>query len=252
MFNFGNNWKNYSKKITEKDFEAAKNSLIDLFDVGTLCSKKFIDIGCGSGLFSIAAKKLGAKEVLGLDILKSSVECSIKNAQKFNEANIEFKKMSILDPKIKNLKKYDIVYAWGSLHHTGRMWEAIENSMKLVDNDGLLMISIYNKNITSFLWKIEKYIYVHSFWLIKKMIEFFYFLLIIPLKILIFRGSFFREKRGMKIYYDAIDWLGGYPYEYASKKEIVNFMQKKNFRLIKFIPTVGISGTNQFVFKKIN
>ena len=60
----------------------------------------------------------------------------------------------------------------------------------------------------------------------------------------------FVRQRGMDIYYDAVDWVGGSPYEYASREEIVEFMEKKGLDLTKFIPTKGFTGCNEFVFHK--
>ena len=58
-----------------------------------------------------------------------------------------------------------------------------------------------------------------------------------------------RESRGMLIYYDAIDWAGGLPYEYASFDEIVSFLEGKGFVLLRGTKTQSI-GCNQFVFTK--
>ncbi|MFC1662954.1 class I SAM-dependent methyltransferase [Patescibacteria group bacterium] len=249
MFDFGKNWRNYSKSLTKTEFDEAIKSLEQLFGPRRLSNKSFIDIGCGSGIFSIGAHQLGAKPVIGIDVLPSSIQCSIENAVKYNINDIKFKKLSALDPQITALGKFDIVYAWGSLHHTGDMWQAIDNATKLVHLDGLLMLAIYNKNFMSPFWKIEKWLYHHSPRIIKWLIELFYFILVAPLKILIYRRRFFKKKRGMKFYYDAIDWLGGYPYEYATKSEVIEFLNRRGFKLLKVIPPLGISGCNQFVFQ---
>lgn len=252
MFNFGKNWKNYSERLNQEDFNEAQKSLINLLGIEDLKDKSFIDIGCGSGIFSIAAKKIGANRVLGIDILPSCIECSRNNALKFNEKDIDFRQFSILDPKIKGLGKFDVVYTWGSLHHTGNMYKALEVSCEIVKEDGYLAVAIYNKNFTSRFWWVIKWLYNHSPWIGKKILEVWYLGMIIPLKILILGKNVFRKERGMKIYYDAIDWLGGYPYEYASIGEIKNFVESRDFILKRVIKPTGVSGCNQYLFKKHN
>lgn len=251
MFDFGKNWQKFSNTVTDKDFEVAKQSLKGLFGKNGLQRKNFIDVGCGSGLFSIAAKQLGAKKTVGIDILPSSIQCSQDNATKYNVSDVDFHLKSALDPSINELGGFDIVYAWGSLHHTGNMWGAIENVSRLVKPGGLYILAIYNKNFSSPFWKFIKWTHHYSPHIIKRFIEILYIAIIIPLKVLVFRKKFFRKKRGMKIYYDAVDWVGGYPFEYATKSEVVEFLNKREFKLIKYITTLGISGTNQFVFERI-
>tara|TARA_B100000674_G_C37068090_1_gene570335 strand:+ start:83 stop:307 length:225 start_codon:yes stop_codon:yes gene_type:complete len=60
--------------------------------------------------------------------------------------------------------------------------------------------------------------------------------------------------RGMNLYYDAIDWLGGYPYESASKDEILNMVGDK-FKLLNSYSTsykIGLLGTGcaEYVFQR--
>lgn len=251
MFNFGKNWLNYSKTVRDKDLEIMKESLIDLIGLENIENKTFLDIGCGSGLFAIAAKKLGAKKVLGIDILSDSIKSSEENKKRFDVQDIEFKQLSILDDQIETLKKFDVVYAWGSLHHTGEMRKAIENSSYFVKDDGLFVLAIYNKHWTSLIWKRIKYFYNISPKFIRLIMIFAFYYIIATAKFLVTRKNPFQKKRGMSFYYDIVDWLGGYPYEYASKDEIVDFVSNREFRLIKFSKASVPTGCNEFVFKKI-
>ena len=251
MFNFGKNWLNYSKIVKDEDLEIMKKSLINLIGLENIKNKTFLDIGCGSGLFAIAAKKLGAKKVMGIDILSDSIKSSEENKERFNIQDVYFKQISILDNETKTLGKFDVVYAWGSLHHTGKIWKAIENSSYCVENNGLLILAIYNKHITSkFWWNIKK-LYNCKNRVLKKMIEFWYLTFIIPIKFILFTREYIKDQRGMNIYYNAIDWLGGFPYEYATKNEVVLYLNKEKFQLIKYIPARGLTGCNEFIFRKI-
>jgi len=252
MFNFGKNWTNYSKTVEYKDLEVMKKSLTDLVGLENIKDKTFLDIGCGSGLFSIAAKELGAKKVVGIDVLSDSIKSSEENKKRFDVQDINFKKISILDNKVKTLEKFDTVYAWGSLHHTGNMRQAIENAAYCVKNNGLLVLAIYNKHWTSPIWKKIKYFYNISPKLIKPVMIFVFYYIILTTKFLATKKNPFQKRRGMNFYYDVIDWIGGYPYEYTSRDEVVDFVNKFGFKLIKFNKASVPTGCNEFVFKKIN
>ena len=251
QFDFGENWKNFSTTIGSEELDQAVQSLQDLIGKENIEGKTFLDVGCGSGLFSIAASKLGADRVLGVDINPKCVETAKLNASKFGEEGFDFKIGSILDENvIKELERHDVVYAWGSLHHTGEMYRAIENTVGLVKDGGTIVLAIYNRNITSKTWWYIKMLYNKESKIIKRLMELWYLSCVIPLKFIISPKSFLNRGRGMRLWFDAIDWLGGFPYEYASKEELSSFMSKKGFELIKFVPTYGFTGCNEFVFRK--
>jgi SAM-dependent methyltransferase len=65
---------------------------------------------------------------------------------------------------LKSLGTFDIVYSWGVLHHTGNMWQALQNVVPMVKPGGLLYIAIYNnQGFTSRIWKMIKWIYNWNF-----------------------------------------------------------------------------------------
>jgi hypothetical protein len=160
---------------------------------------------------------------------------------------------------LESLGQFDIVYAWGSLHHTGNMGQALDNVKGLVKDGGLLFIAIYNDQGTkSKLWRKIKEVYCSG--PVGK-------LLTIPIYFgskIIMRSAVsliklenplawyldYKKQRGMSIFHDWIDWLGGYPFEVAKPEEIFSFYQKDNFILQK-MTTTNSEGNNQFVFKKI-
>jgi 2-polyprenyl-6-hydroxyphenyl methylase/3-demethylubiquinone-9 3-methyltransferase len=252
-FDFGKNWMDFSKKsLDENRMEEAEKSLKDLIGEEAIKNKTFLDIGSGSGIFSITAKKIGAKKVVGFDISENSIKTAFINKKRFvKNSEIDFQKQSILEKGFKKWGKFDIVYSWGVLHHTGDMWQAIKNSMSLVKKDGYFVIAIYNKHWTSPIWKIIKWFYNISPKIIKwLMIGFFYFVIAGAKFIVTGINPFKKKKRGMNFYYDVVDWVGGFPYQYASKQEMVDFFENKGFKLKKFIKSEVPTGCNEFVFKK--
>ena len=254
-FNFGMNWAKYSKNsLNNQKFTAALNSLDQLIGKERIIGARFLDVGCGSGIFAISASKLGAKEVIGIDKSDVSIKTSLKNVARFLPKNrIILRTKSIFDEDIAKLGKFDVVYSWGVLHHTGNMWKAIDISSKLVEAEGLFVISIYNKHWSSPIWKRIKYFFNISPLLVQKLMISFFYAIIYFVKFLITKKNpLSTMRRGMTFYYNLIDWIGGYPYEYALKDEIIHFIENNGFKLIKFINSPVPTGCNEFVFRKVS
>ena len=257
-FGFGKNWDNFLKTINEERIDIAIQSIKDKFPNYNFSQKIFIDFGCGSGLFSLAAIKLGCI-VYSIDFDPFSVACTQFLKEKYDSKNQNWEILngSILDDDFLNtLPHGDIVYSWGVLHHTGNLQKALTNIKKLVKYEGYLFISIYNNQGKK-----------SKFWLcIKKMYNFNfilkYLLLIIFIPYYIVGGFItdfttfnftkryvdYKKNRGMSIYHDWIDWLGGLPFEVATIEYIFNFFKEK-FHLI-YLKQKNGSGCNEFIFIK--
>ncbi len=258
-FSFGENWKKYLNSLTIEKIQIIKQNLKDF--LGNIKGKTCVDIGSGSGLFSYSMYALGAKEVTSFDIDPFSVQCAnylkskVKNPERWN-----IYQGSILDKIfISQIGKYDIVYSWGVLHHTGNMWEAIKKAASLVNDNGIFFLAIYNKTKGSRFWLKVKKIYNLSPKIGKKLMNFLlfsamYFILpLLSLKNPLIRLKNYKNNRGMDPMTDVKDWLGGYPFEVATFKEIVTFLNRidQNFRLVKFNKVnPGVNANNELVFKK--
>lgn len=238
-FSFGSNWLEFTKNIKKKNIDDSVKSLETFLDLNTLKGKTFLDVGCGSGLFSMAALKMGARRVVSLDIDKNSIHCTLELISKYKYTNrSEIVLGSVLDKaKIKSLGTYDVVYAWGSLHHTGAMWQALENTIMKVNDKGLLYLAIYNdfsgaNSIiagSSSFWLGVKRLYgmIPDFG--KSLLEILYVAYFVLGYLLTFRNpfsylnNFSKREKGMNFMTNVHDWLGGYPYEYATVDELINF-----------------------------
>ena len=170
IFDFGKNWINFSKSINEERIELATNSFTNLSDID-FEKKSFFDVWCGSGLSALVALRLGA-EVLAIDSDAYSIESTKNLLKKFSRNNnYKIEQKSILDQKfLRKIKKFDVVYSWGVLHHTGEMWKALENCSLKVKKKGKLVLAIYNdQGGASKRWHLIKKIYVSS----PKIVKFF-------------------------------------------------------------------------------
>lgn len=260
-FSFGRNWQDFLKTLDDTRIEEAKKSLIEfLGGEENIKGKSFVDVGCGSGLFSLAAFLLGASRVVSADVDEFSVACvTYLREKEGNPHNWEIRKGSALDAGfLKSLGEFDIVYSWGVLHHTGDMYRALDNVRSLVDQNGVLYIALYNKFSLSFrggtseFWLKVKKLYNNSGFFIKRVMDAIYATYSVFALLAAFRNPFsyiknYRSNRGMNWYRDIIDWIGGYPYEYASVEEIVNFFSERSIFLKKLNAVNGL-GCNEFLF----
>lgn len=259
-FAFGKNWNTYLKKsFTEETLKKSIESLQQFLGEESLQGKSFIDFGSGSGVHSLSALKLGASRIVSVDVDKDSVACSAELQKKEGVDFWTVKEGSLLDENfVKTLGTFDMVYCWGVAHHTGDMWKALHNLSLLTSPGGYLFVAIYNTvpgKFGSKTWHAIKKFYNESGWLIKKIMEYGYisvcFLKIIlslhnPFKVI---GDY-KKKRGMNWKVDLIDWLGGYPYEYATTQEIFQFYTQKHGMELLNVKTTHYIGCNQFLFRK--
>ena len=260
-FSFGENWAQYAEKIDERRIEEAEKSLIRLVGRESIQGRTFMDIGCGSGLFSLAALRLGCKHLLAVDLDPNSVQTTRKTLERYAPAgaNWDCQRISVFDLDPAKVGTFDIVYSWGVLHHTGAMYKAIEKASAMVKPEGMLTLALYGKTPFCGLWRIEKRIYSRSPKWVQRAIERVYSAVVaarLALKgeSLKKRRETYFQQRGMDMYHDTRDWLGGYPYESISPQEAMTFMHQLGFEPIRsFVcPSIGLlgAGCDEYSFTK--
>ena len=260
-FSFGRNWRDFVDSHLTAEREAiAAQSLVAFLGRSSLKGLSFLDIGCGSGLFSLAAFRLGAERIVSVDVDPYSVE-STQQLRKAAGSPDRWTVVqgSILDRAfVAGLEPADIVYAWGSLHHTGRMWDAIRNAVARVAPEGLFLVGIYNRvhgRGSSEYWLKIKKLYNRSGPATKRLMEVAYVLRhhVLPDLVRLKNPlSFTRQYkvRGMSFWPDIRDWLGGYPYEFAGADEVFKFCHDELGLELVNLRTVNDIGVNELLFRK--
>ncbi len=235
-YGFGRNWAEFIEQhFTEERIDVAQRHLLNFLKREDLEELTFLDIGCGSGLHSLGAYRAGAARITGFDYDPDSVETSKKLREWAGEpANWTVCQGSVLDRAfVESLEKADVVYSWGVLHHTGDMWNAIENAASRMKDDAVFYIALYTADVytdpTPEYWLDVKRRYNRAGALRRKLMEWAYawkFTIVPelrsrrnPLK----RILRHQATRGMSYWTDVRDWLGGYPMEFAGIAETKTF-----------------------------
>ena len=262
-FEFGKNWKHFLESLSDSQIEESEKGLTKLLGANAVNGKTFLDIGSGSGLSSLAAKRLGAT-VTSFDFDEASVWCTneLKSRYFADDDRWIVQHGSALDVRyLETLGVFDIVYSWGVLHHTGEMWRGIDNATRLVKDDGLFFIAIYNdQGFKSHFWWMVKYFYTHLPRFLRKPFAYsagstMNLLMLIKytlkLKPMFFLGPLLNYKtaRGMSLWHDMVDWYGGFPFEFATYDRLRKYIENKGFELINGNEVTSL-GCHELVFRR--
>lgn len=260
-FPFGANWARFLSVLDTNRIAEAEQSLRSMLGVSDLKGRSFLDIGSGSGLFSLAARRLGAK-VHSFDYDPQSVACTAELKRRYfsGDADWQVEQGDALDVDyMTGLGRFDVVYSWGVLHHTGALWLGIENAAHRVSPGGRLFIAIYNdQGVKSRLWWLIKYtynklprplntVYAYGLGLTSNALNIMRYTLKLKPMTAIRPLLEYKKRRGMSVLHDMIDWVGGFPYEFARFEVLSTFVEVRGFELVRGTRATS-QGCHQLVF----
>lgn len=262
-FEFGTNWRQFAAVLDDDRIAQAQQSLQDALGVAGLTGKRFLDAGSGSGLFSLAAARLGASAVRSFDFDPDSVACTRELKRRYLPLaeHWQIESGDVLDEAyVRSLGTFDVVYSWGVLHHTGAMLEGMENIAQAVAKGGRLYLALYNdQGRRSRMWREIKRIYNR----LPRALQRPYVAAVTAPRILSSTlldlvelrrrpqvGAESRRRRGMSYWHDLVDWVGGYPFEVATPGLVFDFYRERGFMLERLVTPLGW-GCNQYVFARV-
>lgn len=259
-FSFGKNWARFLSVLDEDRIAEAERSLKEMLGCERLDGKTFLDIGSGSGLFSLAARRLGAR-VHSFDYDPHSVGCTQELRRRYfpEDEAWTVEQGSVLDESyVRALGTFDIVYSWGVLHHTGNLEGALQNAELPVRPGGLFFIALYNdQGWKSTVWTIIKRCYVANIvGRVAVLVTLFPLFFFVNVAWGVMQGGDptlrfreYRKRRGMSVVHDWVDWFGGYPFEVVRAEDVTRRFEGRGFVVKKCIPTKSL-GNHEFVFER--
>ena len=251
-FSFGRNWLSYVEQMTDHDVTEAMDDIRRMLGPGRVEGKTVLDVGSGSGIHSLAFFRLGAASVRSFDADAQSVAATRDLWEKEGRPGAwTVEKGSILDDSwTGTLGRFDIVYSWGVLHHTGAMWRAVDQTAQLVASGGTLWIALYTKGGKYPNHLALKQRYNDAPVPVKRLYEMKQVARLVYVQVRQGKNPLRwnkRTSRGMNTYIDIVDWLGGLPYEVASVDEVLVRLRKHSL-VAERIDAKGEGSCSSYVF----
>jgi 2-polyprenyl-6-hydroxyphenyl methylase/3-demethylubiquinone-9 3-methyltransferase len=261
-FWFGRNWRRFVEHdFSQERVDVSRGHMTGFLGVEDLKGRSFMDIGCGSGLHSLAAHQLGAATITAFDYDPDSVAASrILHRYAGAPTTWTISRGSVLDEAfMQSLPKADVVYSWGVLHHTGDVWRALRLAATRVKAGGSFYIALYSADVHKdpppefWLDVKQRYVaapawrrrcwdlwYVWRFQMARNPLRF---------PVVLWRILRHKRTRGMSYFTDIRDWLGGWPMEFCRDDDVRRLCEGElGLRLVKM--KTGEANT-EFLFERV-
>lgn len=230
------------------EYESSSRHLEMFFSDEEIRDKKILDAGCGTGIFTTIFGNKGAAEAIGIDISEGSLGTANKLKKEFKLTNVSFQLASMLNLPFED-STFDIVWAWGTAHHTSDPQRAMDELFRVLKDDGLLLLALYKKTRLTWIHEIIRktcLLLPRSLWIpTSKMMAFF-------LGPLVRWREHTRQKarQGEKLEELILDWYFVPIRFHYYPEEIDRLLVDRGFTIEKLLPASGrFESSSNFIFK---
>jgi len=251
-------WRQFLDLVDEERISAAVAALQEFLGVESLAGRRFVDVGSGSGLSSLAARRLGAS-VVSFDFDPESVACTRELRRRHDpDGDWRVEEGSVLDREyIDSLGQFGVVYSWGVLHHTGDLWAALDTAIRLVAQDGLLWVALYNdQGQPSRVWaRVKRSYNVGGPWARRALLSgsSAYFTLRGAPRLVVRKVAgrpVSPRPRGTDRRRDLVDWVGGWPFEVSKPEQVLAACRARGLEMRNLRTVGGRGGNNEYLFSR--
>lgn len=209
--------------------------------------KTVLDAGCGTGIFSIIFANAGASKVTGIDISPGSLNTAQGLKEKFNLNNAEFIQQDMLKLPYPD-EAFDIVWAWGTVHHTTDPFGAVSELLRVLKRGGSILLAVYTRTKLTFIHEVIRKILIRtpkrSWTALSKVMSFF----LAP--VVFFFKKREKSRKGEKLEELILDWYFVPIRYYYYPDEIKQLLEDNGLTIENFLPASGrFNSTSNFILK---
>lgn len=229
------------------EYEESEKHWELFYSTAEVQGKTVLDSGCGTGIFSMIFARHGAEKVTGIDISEGSLETARGLQKKFGLNNAEFSRQDMLSLPYAE-ESFDIVWAWGTVHHTTDPLGAIKGLARLLKPGGSMLLAVYTRTRLTFIHEIIRKTLIRtpkkSWKALSRIMAFF----LAP--VVFFFKKREKSRKGEKLEELIMDWYFVPIRHYYIPEEIRSLLEEDGFTIEKFLPASGrFNSTSNFIFK---
>lgn len=229
------------------EYEASEKHWAMFYSPEEVQGMAVLDAGCGTGIFSAIFARNGAGRVVGIDISPGSLETARGLKEKFNLANVSFERQDMLQLPFAD-GTFDIVWAWGTVHHTTDPLRAISELARVLRPGGSIFLAVYKRTKLTWIHEIIRKTLVktpkRSWTALSKIMAFF----LSP--VVFFFKKREKSRKGEKLEELILDWYFVPIRHYYTPDEIRDFLEGKSFEIENFLPASGrFDSSSNFIYK---
>ena len=229
------------------EYDASEKHWLLFFTPEEVKGKAVLDSGCGTGIFSIIFAKNGAGQVTGIDISPGSLGTAESLKQKFGLTNARFEQQDMLHLPYTDAS-FDIVWAWGTVHHTTDPLGAIDGLIRVLKPGGSILLAIYKKTKVTWIHEIIRRTLIKtprfSWNFLAKVMAFFG----TPIVWVFKRRE--KARKGESLSELILDWYFVPIRHYYKPDQIKTYLEGKGFTIENYLAHSGrFNSSSNFIFK---